>query len=57
MEPGDWRAAQIKLQTEGAPPMDHVRLAKNSNNVVFYRYIRAAVENQNMNNKSGKVFN
>jgi hypothetical protein len=40
---GDWRASQIKLQIEGAPPMDHVRLAKNESNAVFYRYIRATI--------------
>ena len=45
------RAAHIKLQTTGAPPMDHVRLAKNSNNVVFYKYIRAIVETENIKKK------
>jgi hypothetical protein len=51
----DWRAAQVKIKTYELPPIDNIRLAKSSSNVVYDGYVKAAFENEKFKRKSGSM--
>jgi hypothetical protein len=51
----DGKVAQVKLQTSGLPPIDTVRIAKNTSNMVFNKYIRTSHENKHFTRKVGSL--